>query len=95
MKFVISPHAENDIDNIASYIAVDNPERAVSFAIEIRQRFRVIAERPLSFPEKAEWGRGKRSSLIGKYHILFEVKDEVVQIQRVMHGARDIGNLIG
>lgn len=94
MKFVISPHAANDIDNIANYIALDNPDRAVSFALEIRQRFRVIAERPFSFPEKAEWGRNKRSSLIGKYHILFEVKDDVVQIQRIMHGARDIGNLI-
>ena len=94
MKFVISPHAESDIDGIAAYIALDNPDRAVSFAIEIRQRFRVIAERPFTFPEKAEWGQHKRSALIGKYHILFEVKNEVVQIQRVMHGARNIGDLI-
>ena len=94
MKYVISPQAESDIDGIAAYIAEDNPERAVSFILEIRQHFSVIADRPLSFPAKAEWGEKKRSALIGKYHVIFEVKDDVVQIQRIIHGARDIGNLI-
>ncbi len=94
MKFVVSPLAESDVDGVLAYIAEDNPDRAVSFAIEIRQRFRVIAERPLSFPEKLEWGRNKRSALIGKYHIIFEIKGESVHIQRVMHGARNIRGLI-
>ena len=53
MKFVISPYAESDIDGISAYIALDNPDRAVSFAIEIRHHFRVIAERPFTFPEKS------------------------------------------
>ena len=94
MKYVISRRADSDIDGIAAYIADDNPERAVSFILEIRQHFTVVADRPLSFPAKAEWGPKKRSALIGKYHIIFEVKDDEVQIQRVIHGARDIGNLI-
>ncbi|NJM50975.1 MAG: type II toxin-antitoxin system RelE/ParE family toxin [Sphingomonadales bacterium] len=94
MKFVISPQALRDIDDIAAYIAEDNPASAANFASEILQRFRVIAERPLSFSEKLHWGKNKRSALIGKYHIIFEVRNKVVQIQRVLHGARNIGDLI-
>jgi toxin ParE1/3/4 len=94
MKYVISPRADSDIDGIAAYIAEDNPERAVTFILEIRQHFSVIADRPMSFPAKPDWGEKKRSALIGKYHVIFEVKDDVVQIQRIIHGARDIGNLI-
>lgn len=91
MKFVISPQAIRDIDDIAAYIAEDNPAMAASFTSKILQRFRTIADRPLSFPKKERLGRNKRSELVGKYHIIFEVRDDVVQIQRVMHGARNIG----
>jgi plasmid stabilization system protein ParE len=32
-----SPAAERDLEEIADYIAQDNPQRALSFVVELRQ----------------------------------------------------------
>lgn len=87
---IISPQAERDLDSIAAYIARDNPERAVTFIMEIRAKFVDIAERPHSFAERLHWRKGKRSALVGRYHVIFEIKPAHVEIERVLHGARDI-----
>lgn len=46
MRLVITPLAEIYIEEIGDYIAEDNPNRAVSFIIELRSRFRQIALSP-------------------------------------------------
>ncbi|MVZ97095.1 type II toxin-antitoxin system RelE/ParE family toxin [Sphingorhabdus sp. IMCC26285] len=94
IELVISNSAENDIDSIAAYIAQDNPTRAVTFIAEIRAKFLEIAERPNSFPEKALWRKGKRSAITGKYHIIFEIKPTVIEIDRILHGARNIPEIL-
>lgn len=42
MRIVLSAYVEGDLDEIAAYIAVDNPSRAVSFIDEITGRFQKI-----------------------------------------------------
>jgi toxin ParE1/3/4 len=91
---IISPEAESDLDSIAAYIARDNPDRAFTFIMEIRARFLDIAERPHSFAERLHWRKGKRSALVGRYHIVFEIKPAHIEIQRVLHGARDIPDIL-
>lgn len=57
MRAYFTPQAEIDLEEIADYIALDNPERAVSFIQEIRQHCQQIADGPLRYvarPDLAE-----------------------------------------
>jgi len=47
MQVVFSLQAEIDLEEIADYIAADNPARAVSFIGEIREQCVRIAAAPL------------------------------------------------
>ena len=89
----VSNRAESDLADIADYISLDNPRRALSFAEELEARFVDIGERPMSFPARPEWGINKRSVVHGRYVIIFRVNDEYIEILRVAHGARDIDEM--
>ena len=45
MLCIFTARAEDDLENIADYIAIDNPARAISFVQEIRNRSQRIALR--------------------------------------------------
>lgn len=86
----VTDDAVADLVSIADYIRPDNPTRAESFIYEITEKFRTIAERPLSFPDKSYLLRGARSALHGRYLIFFRIDNEIVEILRVVHSARDL-----
>ncbi len=92
--FLISQNAWADIDDIAGYISQDNPARAETFIDELYAKVIQIAERPLSFPLKPEIAPAIRSALYGKYLILYKTEDETVYVMRIVHGARDLQNLL-
>lgn len=94
MRFEVRQAARNDLSDIASYIARDNPERSVSFIEELLSRIETVFERPLSFPPRTELGSDIRSAVHGRYLILFRVSDSLVEVLRVLHGARDIDSLL-
>lgn len=90
----IAAAAIADMDAIADFIRRDNPQRAESLVAEFAAKIETVAERPLSFPVRMELKGGFRSALHGNYLILFLVRDDEVVIARVVHGARDIENLL-
>jgi toxin ParE1/3/4 len=94
MKYRISDEAKRDLAGIGRYIAQDNPIRAVSFVDELTAKFRAVAERPMSFPVRADLPPELRAALHRPYLILFRVAEDSVDIARVLHGARDIPNLL-
>lgn len=49
MRLALSGFVEGDLDEIASYIAQDNPRRAVTFIQDIRAKFQDIARSPLIY----------------------------------------------
>ena len=52
-----------------------------------------IAEFPHAGPPRPQWGEGIRIAIHGKYVIVYRVRDETVQVLRVVHGARDLDAL--
>ena len=84
---------EPDLEEIADYIAQDNPARAVSFVAAIGARFQVIAESPLMYRLRPEIGDTARLCAHGHYVILFRIVSDVVRIERVAFGGRDLPNL--
>lgn len=90
MRPAVTSAAERDLSEIAAYIARHNPVRAVTFVEELREEFLRIAHRPEAYRLRPEIGVGARSAVFGQYLILFRVKGDIVQIRRILHGARDI-----
>lgn len=93
IRVEIKAAAENDLRDIARYIAQDNPSRAVSYVRELRAKVLSLGERPMSFPARIDWGAELRSALHGKYVIVFRASADEVVVLRIIHGARDIAAL--
>lgn len=92
-RLVITPLAENDIEEIGDYIAKDNPNRAVSFIAELRGQCRKLALSPQAYRLRHELGNDVRACVHGNYIIFFNHDEKNVRILRILHGARNISAL--
>jgi toxin ParE1/3/4 len=72
MGVVFSVRAEQDLEEIGDYIAVENPARAVSFIKEIREHCSKIAMSPLAYVARPELGKEIRSCAHGRYLIVYQ-----------------------
>ncbi len=55
----------------------------------------MIADNPLIFRLRPEIGEDARLSPYGRYAILFRIEIDVVRIERVTYGGRELPNLYG
>lgn len=94
MRVEFAPLAEADLEAMADYIALDNPRRALSFVQEIRQQCQALGRNPLLYRLRPEIGADARLVAVGRYVILFRLVREVVRVERVVHGARDLHRLL-
>jgi toxin ParE1/3/4 len=86
-----SPRAARDLEEIGDYIARDNPLRAVSFLNELMETCGKIAAAPLSFEARPNIGPNIRRAVHGRYLIFYTVQPSAVRVERILHGARDLG----
>lgn len=92
-RLVILPAARADLIEIGDFIALDSPDRALSFVAEIEAKMREAAERPGSFPERDELHEGLRMARHGRHLIFFLEVGNEVRVVRVLHGARNLPRL--
>jgi toxin ParE1/3/4 len=90
MRLEFSRFVESDLEAIGDYIAQDTPKRAITFIREMRERIRAVGENPLIYRVRAEIGEGARMAVVGRYVILFRVVGEIVRVERVVYGGRDL-----
>jgi toxin ParE1/3/4 len=97
-KLLLSPRAEADLVDIGSYIADDNPARAMSFILELRDFMQKVAANPFIGRPRDDLRMGLRSvPFIGyNYVIYYRVISQRagIKVERVLHGARDVGRLL-
>ncbi|MCY1740714.1 type II toxin-antitoxin system RelE/ParE family toxin [Ensifer sp. SL37] len=90
-----SGEAESDLEQIADYIAKDNPLRALAFVQELRARCEALAYGPLAFPLVPRYeGHNIRRRVHGNYLIFYRAEAERVLIVHVLHGALDYAALL-
>jgi toxin ParE1/3/4 len=94
MKLIFSPASERDLEEIGDYIARDNPERAISFLNELQELCNRISEMPSAFPKRDDIEPGLKMGVHGNYLILFHTERDTVRIERIVHGARRLQDLI-
>lgn len=91
MKLQFSPAAQNDLIDIAVFIAQDNPTRALSFVDELESKCGALAAAPGIGTARPELGQGICMLPYGRYLIFYRATDLTLRIERIVHGARDIG----
>jgi toxin ParE1/3/4 len=90
----LRPKAVQDLEAIGDFIANDNPARAVLFIDELLVLCVRIAERPDAFQRRNDLADGLRQAVHGRYLVLFTPDENGVVIERVIHGARRLEDLI-
>ncbi|HVX73858.1 MAG TPA: type II toxin-antitoxin system RelE/ParE family toxin [Devosia sp.] len=90
MRVTITDLAKADLSEIGDFILEDNPLRAESFVYELLDRCRGLAEYPQRYPVIGTWhGRQLRRCAFGRYLIFYSVLEDEVEINHVVHSARD------
>ena len=95
MKVAFSQNAEQDLEDIADWIARDNPERARSFVAGLVKACQAIGRAPRSyaFVDRAR-DPTLRRRIYGNYLIFFDIGPKEVEILHVIHGARDYVQIV-
>ena len=79
-----------DLAEIGDYIARDSRANAQRFVAKLIDQCRRIGNAPMGYPGREDLAPGLRMAPLGGYVIFFRVLDDVVRIERVLHGARDL-----
>ncbi len=90
MIVLYSEDVEADLDAIAEYIAADNPRPAMMFIREIYGAIERIGESPLLYQLRGDIGSDAHLAVVGRYVILFRFAKDVVYIERIVYGGRDL-----
>jgi toxin ParE1/3/4 len=88
MSYRLSSLAEQDLDEIWSYVADASPSAADRLIDDIIDRFNLLAEQPRMGRLRPEFGEGVRSFTVENHVIYYRHESEVL-IARVLHGRRD------
>jgi toxin ParE1/3/4 len=94
LPIVRSDLAKDDLGDIWLSIAIHNPDSATRVVQRIDARIRLLAEFPELGPERPEIAAGMRMLVQGNYLVLYRITESFVEIVRVVHGARDLDNLL-
>jgi toxin ParE1/3/4 len=87
----ISQVAENDIEEVWSYIAEDSRENADNFIGRLERQIETLEKFPDRcplIPENEILGTRYRHLIYGNYRTIFRVAGRIVYVLRVIHGGR-------
>jgi len=89
--------AEEDLSDIISYIAADNPNAASKLANKIEKDLELLSENPKlgRIPRDEEIrGLGYRYIIIQNYIIFYTIDERTILIHRILHSARNYKSLL-
>jgi toxin ParE1/3/4 len=87
---IISPQAEEDLEEIWSFVAERDAEAADRLIDEITGRFDHLLDYPEAGRARHDLLVNLRSLPVGRYIIFYQPADDGVEIFRVLHGSRDL-----
>jgi toxin ParE1/3/4 len=93
IDFRVSPQAAADLEEVWDYIALDDRLAADKIIGEFLIAFRQLVETPRMGRQRDDLSPGLRSLGHGNYLVLYNIKYEIINIVRVVHGARDLNAL--
>ena len=86
--------AKADLAGIWSYLAERSPQAADRLTKEIEQQIERLADFPEIGPQRPEIRPGVRVLVSGNFLVLYKFEGQTVFIIRVVHGARDLSDIL-
>jgi toxin ParE1/3/4 len=89
--------AEDDFDDIVSYIAAENRTAAETIAVKIERSLARLPDHPYlgRTPREEHLIRlGYRFLVVENYLIFYTLEEQTIWIHRILHGARDYLNIL-
>lgn len=93
MKLKFTLVANDDLEKIWEYIAVENPQVATHVVQMLVKKCEILAENPLLERQRDELAPGLRSFPSKNYMIFYRVSAKNVEIVRILSAAQDISSL--
>lgn len=93
-SYRLTRQARKDLIEIWSYIAQDSIEHADRFIDRLVDRLWLLAENPYSGRSRDDVRGGYRSVPVGDYVVFYRVAKPGIQINHVLHGARDLAKAL-
>lgn len=88
--------AENDLNEIFDFIALDKHEAASAFVSRLRLLCDRLADHPDMGLQRPRFKGGDlRSFPVNRYLIFYRKRPNGIEIARVLHGTRDLDLLLG
>jgi toxin ParE1/3/4 len=87
----ITAVAEQDVEEIWSYLAAESQELASTFILQLEGQFQNLEQFPgrcALIPENEQLGSSYRHLLYGAYRTIFRITGTTVVILRIIHGSR-------
>lgn len=88
------PRAATDLDEIWLHIAIDNVDAAERTIAQLYQAEDRLGDFPELGRPRPELARDLRSWAVGSYVIFYRADPGAVVIIRILHGARDLGEVL-
>ncbi|MGE0715517.1 MAG: type II toxin-antitoxin system RelE/ParE family toxin [Alphaproteobacteria bacterium] len=93
MRLRFSRRARLDLAEIGDFITRDSYECAAAFVRMLRERCRTLIAFPEIGPLRPDIGPGIRVLTHERYLVLYVVDADVIEVRRIVHGARDLQRL--
>jgi toxin ParE1/3/4 len=91
VKARLARAAEADLVEIGLHIAESNPLAAHRWVARLRARCRSLGRFPERSPIAFSTNPPMRRASEGAYNLFYTVQVDYVRVERILHGARDIG----
>lgn len=98
-RFIVRllPVAEQDLQDILSFVAADNVQAAAKLADTIEQNLHRLEQHPRlgKIPNDETLVRlAYRVLVVGNYLIVYKLRDKTVLVYGILHGAGDLPRLL-
>jgi toxin ParE1/3/4 len=93
LTLIKSPTSEEDLIDIWLYIAEDQPVNADRLLDRLNEAMIKLTEMPKMGVERSELIKGLRSYPLGKYILYYRIKDNDLEVVRVLSSSRDIDSM--
>ncbi|WP_246329474.1 type II toxin-antitoxin system RelE/ParE family toxin [Chthonobacter rhizosphaerae] len=95
MEVRFAHSAEYDLEKIADWIGRDDPRRAVTFLVTLREECRAIGDSPLAYGRLDVAGKQNfRRKVFRNYIIVFRIEADVVLVHHILHARQDLTRLL-
>lgn len=95
-RYVLTPSAKRDVDDIRDYIANDNIEAAGRVLNALESAMLKLAKNPgVGHWREKLADKRHRFLLVYSYPIVYRHEAKPLQIVRVLHAARDVQSILG